>query len=240
MNFIRLNSGKFLVLDTIALNGTLINEINVLTRNGTLIEAVLGTHPFHTLFFPAFYKQYPNTKYYGTPRHLRVVKGVQWTGSLYDCNNRVLWPEIRMRIPRGAEFVNPQPEDTNHFSGIHVFHPTSGILHVDDTESILFDVMTFHPSILTVGLYHIPEGPVAFNGFIKGILNDWKFTVICVAHKATPFCNLNANTALQTLLDINQIVFSGLELKYSLNPSAKDAAAFKAMQVHESQPNCRG
>jgi hypothetical protein len=103
-NFVRLNSGRFLILDTIALNGTLLNEINVLTKNGTLIEAVIGTHPFHTLFFPAFYKQFPNTKYYGTPRHLRVVPSVKWTGTIWDCDNRILWPEVSMRLPRGIEF----------------------------------------------------------------------------------------------------------------------------------------
>lgn len=152
MNFIRLNSGRFLVLDTIELNQTLIEEINVLTNNGSLIEAVLGTHPFHTLYFPAFFKQYPTAKYYGTPRHLRVVQGVKWTGSLWDCKNRILWPEIKMRVPLGGEFVSPQPEETNHFSGIHIYHPVSGVLHVDDTEDIVLGLMTFHPTLVTDGI----------------------------------------------------------------------------------------
>jgi len=239
MNFIQLNSGKFLVLDTISLNSSLIDEINMLTQNGTLIEAVLGTHPFHTLFFPGFYKQYPNAKYYGTPRHLRVVPSVKWTGSLYDCKNRVIWPEIRMRIARGSEFVNPQPESTNHFSGIHIFHPTSGIVHIDDTINILFDIMAFHPSLFTVGLYHIPEAPVAFSGFVQKLIQDWNFNIICVAHKSTPYCNTNARSALQTLLDISQVVFLELEIKYGISPNQTDMALFQAMQAHEDQPLCR-
>jgi len=240
MNFIRLNSGRFLILDTLFLNSSLLDDINRLTNNGTLIEAVLGTHPFHTLFFPAFYKQFPNAKYYGAPRHLRVIKDIPWAGSLYDCANRVLWPEVRMRIPRGSEFVAPQPESTNHFSGIHVFHIQSGILHVDDTINVVYDVTLFHPTLINGGLYHIPESPQAFGNFVQGILNDWNFTKICVAHKATPYCNNNAHSAVQTLLDVSQVVLLGLETVYWLNPNPKDAAAFKVMELHESQPLCSG
>jgi hypothetical protein len=52
----------------------------------------------------------------------------------------------------GSEFVNPQPETTNHFSGIHVYHTQSGVIHVDDTIDIAFGVMAFHPSLVTVGI----------------------------------------------------------------------------------------
>jgi len=240
MNFIRLNSGRFLILDTLNLNSSFVDEINMLTQNGTLIEAVLGTHPFHTLFFPGFYKHYPRAKYYGTPRHLRVIPGIPWAGSLWDCNNRVLWPEIRMRIPRGAEFVAPQPESTNHFSGIHVFHPASGILHVDDTINVLFDALLFHPTLVTDGLYHIPEAPTAFGNFVQNLINDWNFNIICVAHKATPFCNTNARSALQTTLDISQAILLSLEGIYWLNPNQTQAVIFKAMEAHENQPLCSG
>jgi len=240
MNLIQLSSGRFVVLDTITLNQTLIDEINYLTKNGSLIDAVLGTHPFHTLYFPAFYKQYPNANYYGTPRHLRVIPSIPWAGSLYDCTNRNIWPDIKMRIPRGSEFVNPQPESTNHFSGIHVFHPASGILHVDDTIDIIFGVMAFHPSIFTVGLYHIYQGPQAFGIFVQGLIDDWDFDKICVAHKSTPFCNINAKNALQTLLDLSKVPLVGLEAKYALDPSPSDQIAFNQMQIHENNPECSG
>jgi len=243
MNFVKLNSGRFLILDTINITdqqSSLLDEINTLTNNGSLIEAVLGTHPFHTLFFPAFYKQFPMAKYYGTPRHLRVVKGVKWTGSLWDCKNRVLWPEVRMRIARGSEFVNPQPESTNHFSGIHVFHGASGILHIDDTINVIFGVLAFHPSLLGPGLYHIPDSPIAFGSFVQSLLNDWNFSVICCAHKATPYCNGQAHSAVQTLLDVSDIILAGLVVEFGLSPNQTQQAAFDAMQAHENNPLCSG
>jgi len=239
-NYIQLSSGRFLILDTINLTTQLTNEINAMTNNGALIEAVLGTHPFHTLFFPAFYQQYPNAKYYGTPRHLRDVKSVKWTGSLWDCQNRVLWPEVRMRIPRGSEFVNPQPETSNHFSGIHVYHVPSGVLHVDDTIDIAFGVYAFHPSMVTVGLYHAPQAVIAFQGFVQGLISEWNFTTICVAHKATPQCKTNAKHSVQNLLKLATIVFLGLEAEFALTPNATQFAAFQAMQAHENNPMCRG
>ncbi|CAF4418165.1 unnamed protein product [Rotaria magnacalcarata] len=134
MSFIQLHSGKFLVIDTIELNDKLRQEINHLTDNGDKIEAVIGTHPFHTLSFPAFYESYPNAAYYGTPRHLRRLTHIPWIGNLHDCDVRKKWePDVELRFPAGAEFINPQPESSNHFSSVFVYHRASATLHVDDT-----------------------------------------------------------------------------------------------------------
>ena len=66
----------------------------------------------------------------------------------------------------GAEFVDPQPETTNHFVSVFVYHPESRTLHVDDTIMYaekpgfllkLFGykdgALAFHPSIKNAGLY---------------------------------------------------------------------------------------
>jgi len=173
MSIIQLKSGKFVIVDTVQLNPELQNEINNLTHNGTLMEAVIATHPFHTTYFPAFYEAYPKVPFYGTPRHLKIEPQIPWAGSMYDCANRQRWlPEIHMRIARGSEFENPQPESTNHFSGIHVFHPMSRTIHVDDTVMIdepFNGDMLFHPSLVGPGLYHIPEAPDAFSTWVKKI-----------------------------------------------------------------------
>ncbi len=104
-----------------------------LTDGGKRIEAVVATHPFHTLAFrrgpgpfavflplilrvagaPAcsFYGHYPTPKYYGTPRHLRNFTDIPWAGDVNCPTVRSLWaPAIDMRIPAGAEFVDPKPE----------------------------------------------------------------------------------------------------------------------------------
>lgn len=63
MTLIRLNSGKFLVIDTVTLHPFLKAEIDQLTNKGADIIAVVATHPFHTLAFNGFYKAYPTPPY---------------------------------------------------------------------------------------------------------------------------------------------------------------------------------
>ncbi|CAF3965228.1 unnamed protein product, partial [Rotaria sp. Silwood1] len=114
MSIIRLRNGKFIILDTVEMNDHLRQQIDHLTNYGKNIKAVIA--------------------YYGTPRHLRRLTEIPWRGDLTDCNVRKKWePEVEMRIPAGAEFVNPQPESRNHFISVFVYHRASRTLHVDDT-----------------------------------------------------------------------------------------------------------
>jgi hypothetical protein len=102
MSIVKLGNGKFLVIDTVEMNDHLREEIDQLTNNGDKIEAVIATHPFHTLSIPAFYQLYPKAAYYGTPRHLRRLTEIPWTGDLDDCHIRQKWePDIELRIPAG-------------------------------------------------------------------------------------------------------------------------------------------
>lgn len=196
MSIIGLSNGKFLIVDAIPLDHEVKQHIDSITDNGNNIEAVLATHPFHTLAFPAFYQSYPNVPYYGTPRHIRNLPDIKWVGDLNDCATRNKWsPEVEMRIPDGAEFVAPVPEKTNHFSCVFVFHRQSRTLHVDDTifyahqPGLLLKIagfrhgdMSFHPSIKGSGLYNTPEAPYQFRDFIAGVIKDWDFDNICCAH----------------------------------------------------------
>jgi len=197
MSIIRLSTGRFLVVDTIELNPKLKSQIDFLTANGTKIEAVVATHPFHTLAFNAFHEQYPNCPYYGTPRHIRKLsEKIKWAGSLDDERIRRKWePEVEMRIPDGAEFVDPQPEKSNHFVSVFLFHRPSRTLHIDDT--LLYStkpgfllkiagfkdgIMAFHPAIKSTGLYPTAEAPFQFRDWMRQILIDWDFDNVCFAH----------------------------------------------------------
>ena len=90
MSFIKLKSGRFLVVDTCVFSAEVKREIDELTNNGELIDAVIGTHPYHTGGFAPFMKLYPGVPLWiGAPRHLLVCTGmyisinVCW--SLKDC-----------------------------------------------------------------------------------------------------------------------------------------------------------
>jgi hypothetical protein len=194
MSLLRLQNNKYLVIDTVPLNPVIKQAIDEVTNKGEFIEAVVATHPFHTLAFRGFYKEYPNVPYYGCPRHLRVIPEIPWAGNILDV--RCKWsPEVEMRVPAGSEFVNPLPERTNHFNGVFVFHAASRTIHNDDTimigshPGILLKLagfrhgaMSFHPSIKGPGLLPTPEAPYQFKAFIEDIIRDWDFDNIAVAH----------------------------------------------------------
>jgi hypothetical protein len=192
MSVIRLPTGKFLIIDTIQMTPQIKQEIDHLTENGSLIEAVLATHPFHTIFFVPFHEAYPNTKYYGTPRHIRNIS-IPWEGTLSDPNILQQWEDqgVYMRIPDGADFESPAED--NHFSSIFILHQESKTIHVDDTIQYFEDpdcvlrllgksrgkMEFWNP---TKGLQHTGEGPLLFKAWIEKLVVDWDFENICTAH----------------------------------------------------------
>jgi hypothetical protein len=234
MSLIKLNSGRFLVIDTVQLTEGLRSEIDKLTENGSKIEAVIGVHPFHTLAFPSFHQAYPKAPYYGTPRHLRKLTEIPWAGSLDDCNIRKKWePEVEMRIPAGAEFVNPLPESSNHFNSVFVYHKPSRTLHVDDTimygENPGFFVklvglkkgtFAFHPSMKNNGLYPTVEAPFQFRDWMKQLLSDWQIDNICTAHIGAKIGGVHAH--LVELVDQAEKLFEKLsEQNKKKNPDGE-------------------
>lgn len=192
MSMIRLSNGKFLLIDTCDVSQSDKARIDELTENGTKIEAIVATHPFHTLYFRLFHKWYPNTKYYGTPRHLRNFPDIPWAGDI--SKNLNLWENegIFMRIPDGSDF---DPADqNNHFSSVLVFHQASRSLHADDTI-MYYD----HPGCalrclgarhgnttfwtgVDKGLKKTKEAPVQFRSFMESVLKDWDFDNLITAH----------------------------------------------------------
>mmetsp|Transcript_36869 Transcript_36869/g.53962 ORF Transcript_36869/g.53962 Transcript_36869/m.53962 type:complete len:313 (+) Transcript_36869:68-1006(+) len=227
MGLIRLESGKFVAIDTVDPNlsipfngraGDIKHDIDLLTENGNLLEAVIATHPYHTLYFPPFYAMYPDAKYYGTPRHLRVQTDIPWVGSVADAEVLALYePEIQMRFPPrcSAEFDNPLPPASNHFSNTVVL--SKGVLFNDDLlmylenpknrigfiASVLaglrHDSLLFHISMYKVGLRHTPDSAPKFIAWLEKLLGDWDFEVIASAHNGV--LKTNAKARLGALLE---------------------------------------
>jgi hypothetical protein len=179
MSIVRLRNGKFLVIDTVPLEDGLKEEIDELTNHGENIEAVIATHPFHTLAFPPFYHAYPKALYYGTPRHLRIQKEIPWAGNIQEHLSK--WEdEVHMRIPDGSEFVQPLPEESNHFNAVLNISDPNFLLRIAGVRA---NDLFFHPSVKGPGLYPTPEAPDQFKAWLENVIRDWDFDNICVAHK---------------------------------------------------------
>lgn len=218
MSIIKLSSGRFIIVDTVAIDKDLKAEIDALTQNGQLIEAVIATHPFHTTYFPAFYKLYPHPRYYGTPRHIRIQPDIKWIADIsQDSVQRMYEPEICMRVADGSEFCNPSPD--NHFNNVFLYHPGSKTLHCDDTliyfnnPGCLFgccggvkaNTIYMHLALTTTGIKPGIESPNEFKRWIFKMMDDWDFENLVVAHDGTCLGGAK-DTVMKTLLKIVPIL----------------------------------
>jgi len=229
MALVRLSTGKFVALGTIdpaskgmrykdAPNSSVKNDIDLLTNRGSELQAVVATHPFHTSFFQAFYNFYPQSDYYGTPRHLRIPSLIRWESAVDKDVLGMFEPDLYMRIPpwECTEFNNPVPWESNHFANVFVFHPASKVLFNDDCicyfchtkglqrmktklGGLEDDAMRFHMSMHSVGLRKTPEAPGQFIAWIEQMLFDWDFGILCSAHNG--ICRADAKQRLTDLLE---------------------------------------
>eukprot|EP00475_Leptophrys_vorax_P013308 TRINITY_DN1968_c0_g1_i1.p1 TRINITY_DN1968_c0_g1~~TRINITY_DN1968_c0_g1_i1.p1 ORF type:complete len:296 (+),score=110.22 TRINITY_DN1968_c0_g1_i1:125-1012(+) len=245
MALIKLPSGKFLVLDTVPLDNDLKQEIDELTNFGQDIEAVVATHPFHTLAFPKFFETYPNTSYYGTPRHLRNQKNINWVGDITEHLGDWENSGVFMRIPAGAEWVAPKPEDSNHFNSVWVFAQEAKTVFIDD--SIMYfsdpsfilkaigaraDSMMFHPSLKGPALVPAADSPAKYKAWVEKLLEDWDFDNICAAHLDNKIGG--AKEALRSTLEKAQPLFDTLTERFGAAGNAgeqkEDEEAKKEME----------
>ncbi|KAL0483816.1 hypothetical protein AKO1_014030 [Acrasis kona] len=234
MSIIKLPNGKFLLIDTVDLTEGLKAQIDKLTNNGSDIEAIVGVHPFHTMYFQKFYDAYPNAEYYGTPRHVRVQTKIPWKGDLTNCAVQTKWaPDVEFRIPEGAEFVDPKPEKSNHFSCAWVYHRPSKTIHIDDTVMFaeapgflmrLFGfkkgTMAFHPSIKGPGLLPHPDSPFVFRDWVNKVIQDWDFENIVTAHVGNKIGG--AKALLKETVDAAEPMFRDLHEQKKKKPSQDD------------------
>jgi len=212
MSIAKLSTGKFVIFSTVGISPAAKTEIDALTNNGENIEAVIATHPFHTMYFEPFHKLYPNAKYYGTPRHLRRFPSIPWAGDVSNESVLRMYESegIYLRIPAGAEFKNPSED--NHFSSLFVFHKHSKTIHVDDTLMcyehpgcllscfcIRAGQVGFHPVSWQANLLETREAPTQFIEFVRGILNDWDFDNLVAAHTGNKIGG--AKAAVQATFD---------------------------------------
>jgi len=210
MSLLKLKNGRFLTLE-------MKKEVDILTVNGTLIDACIATHPFHTLFFKPFNALYPSIKLIGTPRHILKFPDLKWDGGSIETRLDE-WEDlgVQLRVPAGAEFI--KPTENNHFSCVFVFHEQSRTIFVDDTlmfisptetkrllccclpcvgNSLLLHVTAFDGDINT-GLIPQPESVDIFVAWMEGIIADWDFDTICTAHTGNKVGG--AKTTLQQMM----------------------------------------
>ena len=240
MMIFKLHNGKYMVVDTIDINVKTREgsqkkaEIDLLTDSGRNIECVLAAHSYHTLYFTQFYDLYkesnPSIKYYGTPRHKRVVgQGIiPWESeTIIDLANQDKFKDsdgLEITIPEGDDFASPSND--NHVLGAFLYHIESKTLYVDDTLVVVNNQMTkgvimrtliffkmvktgkisFHPK--TLSLANFP----AFRSWLQDYCSKREICNLLTAHIGNKIDQNDLNVEiLKTLDSVNRKYLENLE-----------------------------
>lgn len=132
---VRLESGKFILLDSYTLTGEVREQVMALTNDGQDIEAVLNVHPFHTVHCARVAKDFPHATFYGSARHHKQVPEVDWSEDYVESKAVAeRYPELEFSVPKGIHYI--APDDSIHSGSLLVHHPASQTLYVDDTFEI--------------------------------------------------------------------------------------------------------
>lgn len=193
-------NGNFLLLDAYTLEGDVKREVDSLTNNGALIEAVLNLHPFHTVHVKRSHEQYPNAKLYGTQRHIDKFPELPWQPELTESAelHALFADDLEFSVPAGVDFISAN--ENIHFSSVMVRHIASKTVHVDDTLMCLKlpkvlaslvkkEAVIFHP---TLGKALEPRAGAAadFRQWANELAAQWgDSNTLCAAHSATLSCS---------------------------------------------------
>ncbi len=147
----RLQSGRFVLLDSYTLQGEVLDRVLEITDGGRGIEAVLNLHPFHTVHVKRVAEQFPDAKLYGTARHPAKAPDLRWEPEHTEdaALHERYADDFDFTVPRGVDFI---PANENlHFASVLAFHRATRTLHVDDTlgwvDLPLVGGLSFHPTL---------------------------------------------------------------------------------------------
>ncbi len=194
-SLVRRANGKFVLIDSCSLSRRVGKEIDVLTKGGREIEAILHVHPFHTVSACPMYERFPHAKLYGTARHVAQAPELPWESlRTEDPDLHALFADdFEFSIPRGVDFISAN--ENIHVSSVLVFHRASKTIHVDDTFMYLRlprlmrsvglpDFLNFHPT-LAQALESRPGAAQEFRNWAKELASNWSEAEnLCAAHTA--------------------------------------------------------
>lgn len=185
-SLVRLKSGKFVLLSAYTLTGDVADSVLKLTDQGRALEAVLHTHPFHTVHVQAVAKQFPHAKLYGTQRHQQKAPDLPWQSLRTDSPelHALYQDDLSFSVPQGVDFISAN--ENLHFSSVLVFHPASKALHVDDTLTWtplpLVGGLSFHMTLKSV-LQKRPGAAAEFRNWAQSLITQCEGVEhLCTAH----------------------------------------------------------
>lgn len=192
-SLIKLQDGRFVFLDAYTLPDHLLQQVYDITNGGKDVDAIINTHPFHTIHVKRAHKQFPSARLFGTKRHIARAQDLPWQDiRVEDPRIAEEFSELQFSVPRGVDFIS---DNANvHFSSVLVYHPRSKTLHVDDTFNFvnlpMLRKITLHPT-LALALKKEQQAAQDFRQWTRDIAQTWADTEnVCTAHVA-PLLGIN-------------------------------------------------
>ncbi|MEZ4297427.1 MAG: hypothetical protein R3B70_20865 [Polyangiaceae bacterium] len=194
-SLVRRQSGKYVLIDAYTLSGEVKAKVDEITGGGKEIEAVLNTHPFHTMHVRAIHAAYPDAKLYGSARHLARFSDLPWEKERMEDEalHALFADDFDFSIPRGVDFISA--DEKVHFSTVLMVHRATKTAHVDDTlmymrlpgVAALFgkkDMLSFHPT-LSKALERRAGAVADFRKWAEELAESYKNVEnLCAAHTA--------------------------------------------------------
>lgn len=195
LSLVRRGNGRFLVLDSYTPSETQRQALLGLTAGGTLVDAIINVHPFHTLHCEPLHQLLPTARLIGTRRHLQRAPHLPWDTEVIEdvATQADFADDLDFTVPAGLDLV--PADDSVHASSVLVRHRRSGIVHVDDTLSVLAapgvlgkwlpqSRLKFHPT-LSRALQPEAGAAEAFERWARALSERWAGTpFVCAAHSA--------------------------------------------------------
>lgn len=195
LSVVRRANGRFLVLDSYTPSETQRQALLGLTAGGTLVDAIINVHPFHTLHCEPLHQLLPAARLIGTRRHLHRAPHLPWDPQMIEdvATQADFADDLDFTVPAGLDLV--PADDSVHASSVLVRHRRSGIVHVDDTLTVLAapgvlgkwlpqSRLKFHPT-LSRALQPRAGAAEAFDRWARALAERWAGTpFVCAAHSA--------------------------------------------------------
>ncbi|MGB0920760.1 MAG: hypothetical protein ACPG06_08425 [Alphaproteobacteria bacterium] len=196
-SLIRLGTGRFVFLDAYTLKGRVCKQVMALTEEGTLVDAILNLHPFHTVHCEQMHKDFPAAKLYGSTRHKSKFPNLPWDATSIDnpALAELFSGDFEFSIPQGVDFISAN--ENIHFSSVLAYHTPSQTIHADDTFMFVPlpkpikgplkmlgapSRIGFHPT-LAQALEKRPGAAQDFRDWALALAENWgDATNLCAAH----------------------------------------------------------
>ncbi|KAJ3094316.1 hypothetical protein HK100_006182, partial [Physocladia obscura] len=184
VNLLRLKNGRFLVLSAVTLTGDTKAQIDALTHDGDLIEAVIATNPAGSV------ESEEIRKLWEPEVELRIPAGCEFNDPKPELTNHfsgiIAYYRASSIVICDDAFSVSAPSSMFssmfHFASIFFSAYFSNTTKSSTDSSAAETTITFHPAMPSQALLKTPKAARQFYDWVVTLTQDWNFDSMASAH----------------------------------------------------------